>query len=109
MQPTHCLVFNPVLFNEQCNDRVEHAKAIAAGPSHPMDVQSIVAAWQPSLRDSMHCAFVNRDDCNRVHVQFKGAVTGVPPKSGDPDSGRPSSDILIACLRYNNPIQTPRK
>ena len=71
MQPTHCLVFNPVLFNEQCNDRVEHAKAIAAGPSHPMDVQSIVAAWQPSLRDSMHCAFVNRDDYNRVHVQFK--------------------------------------
>ena len=71
MQPTHCLVFNPALFNEQCNDRVEHAKAIAAGPSHPMDVQSIVAAWLPSLRDNMHCAFVNHNDNSRVHVQFK--------------------------------------
>ena len=38
------------------------------GQGAPVDVQSIVSAWQPTLKDSMFCAFVCSDQ--RVHVQF---------------------------------------
>ena len=66
MAPSHCLVFNPALFNEQSNDRADHAKALACGPT-PADVEAIVVAWQPALQRSMLCAFALD---NRVHVQF---------------------------------------
>lgn len=66
---SHCLVFHPALLSEQGNDRAVHAKALDLGPHGTKEIESLVASWQPALRGSMICAFVQSGD-NRVHVQF---------------------------------------